>query len=218
MQAFVVDPDGLADVKDVEIYYSGVPLGIYLRDDGIEPDALPGDGIFTHLQHFEPSGLGAGVYKLELVATDFAGNKSSAWPYLNVLPAPITLTSKASQRNVRIWQPLTTAYDAPTIVAGGFFGNEAIGSGDLLNFIVLVSDPNGASDIDKVELFLEGGLETGLFFNDDGINGDAHAGDGFYTFQTVAPGGLPLGYMTLEVVAFDKSGNSSATYPYFNVR
>jgi len=31
------------------------------------------------------------------------------------------------------------------------------------------------------------------------------------------PAGHPAGNMTLEVVAFDKSGNSSARYPYFTV-
>jgi len=86
-----------------------------------------------------------------------------------------------------------------------------------VKMIVLVSDPDGPSDIDRVELFLEGGVPTGLYFNDSGVGGDDFAGDGIYTFQVVMPGGLPGGNMTLEAVAFDKSGNSSVVYPYLTV-
>ncbi|MCD6326384.1 hypothetical protein J7M28_02360, partial [bacterium] len=81
-----------------------------------------------------------------------------------------------------------------------------------------VSDPDGLSDIDRVELFLEGGLATGFFLHDDGAEGDDHAGDGVWTFQTLMPAGIATGAITLEIVAFDKSGNSSARYPYFAVR
>ena len=217
MQAFVVDTDGPSDVQSVEAYYGGVPLGIFLKDDGIEPDNLAGDGIFTCSVPMGPGEVGPGLYRVELVATDAEGNQSPAWPYLNVLSGPLALPSEVSQMNVDLWQPAATSDGAPTIIGGGFWGGESVAPGDTVKMIVLVSDPDGPSDIDRVELFLEGGVPTGLYFNDSGVGGDDFAGDGIYTFQVVMPGGLPGGNMTLEAVAFDKSGNSSVVYPYLTV-
>ena len=217
MQAFVVDPDGLSDVQTVEVYYGGIPLGIFLTDEGLEPDDFAGDGIFTCLQQMAPGEIGPGNYCVELVATDAAGNQSMAWPYLNILSGPLALPSEVSQMNVDIWQPTITADGAPIVLGGGFFGGESVGPGDSMKMLAFVSDPNGLSDIDRVELFLEGGIPTGFVLNDDGIEGDDFGGDGIFTFQISMPGGLAPGQMTLEVVAFDRSLNSSAIYPYLNV-
>ncbi len=217
MQAFVVDLDGLSDVQTVEACYGSIPLGVFLTDDGLEPDDLPGDGIFTCLAQMAPGEIGPGNYRVELVATDAAGNQSTSWPYLNVLSGPLALPSELSQMNVDVWQPAMTADGAPVILGGGFFGRETVGPGESMKIVAFVSDPDGLSDIDRVELFLEGGVPTGFFFNDDGIDGDDFAGDGIYTFQILMPGGLAPGCMTLEVVAFDSSLNSSAIYPYLTV-
>ncbi|MBN1591881.1 MAG: hypothetical protein JW941_01380, partial [Candidatus Coatesbacteria bacterium] len=103
------------------------------------------------------------------------------------------------------------------IIGGGFFGCDTVRVGHNVRIAVLVSDTDGSSDIDRVELFLEGGIPTGIGLHDDGVDGDDYAGDGIYSFQTPMPSGIPSGNMTLEVVAFDKSGNSSARYPYFTI-
>jgi len=122
--------------------------------------------------------------------------------------------------NTDIWQPVATggADSAPVILGGGFFGRDTVQTGDLVRIIAFVEDPDGPDDIDRVELFLEGGVPTGLLLHDDGAGGDDRAGDGLWTFQTFMPAGIPTGNLTLELVAFDKSGNSSARYPYFTVR
>ncbi len=218
VQAFVLDPSGPHDVREVELCYGGVPLGRYLKDDGRYDDAIAGDGIFTFSERHMPGTLYPGVYKLEIVATDMAGNKSISWPYLNVLSIPLRLTSPTCSMNTNIWQPAATADSAPVILGGGFFGRDAIPPGGIFRIIVYADDPDGLSDIDRVELFLEGGVPTGVLLHDDGADGDDHAGDGIYTFQTSMPPGIPPGPLTLEVVAFDKSGNISARYPYFTVR
>ena len=217
MKAFVLDPNGPSDVKDVEVCYGGIPLGMHLRDDGKGADAVAGDSIFSYGEGIPAGRVTPGLYRLELIATDTAGNKSSAWPFLNVLSAPLGLPSYRSQMNPRLWQPAATANGAPVILGGGFFGRETVQPGDLVKMVVFVDDPDGLSDIDKVELFLEGGIATGLYFNDEGRDGDEKAGDGVYTFQTFVPPGLSTGYLTLEVAAFDKSGNVSAVFPYLTV-
>jgi hypothetical protein len=218
VRAFVFDPNGPHDVREVELCYGGVPLGRFLKDDGKFDDALAGDGIFTFSERYMPGTLGPGVYKLEIRAKDMAGNTGVSWPYLNVLSTPLRLTEPTCAMNTDIWQPAATAAGAPVILGGGFVGRDTVQTSEVVRIIVYVEDPDGLSDIDRVELFLEGGVPTGLLLHDDGADGDDRAGDGVWTFQTFMPGGVPTGNLTLEVVAFDKSGNSSARYPYFTVR
>ncbi|MBN2207941.1 MAG: hypothetical protein JW759_01405 [Candidatus Coatesbacteria bacterium] len=218
VRALVLDPNGPHDVREVELCYGGVPLGRFLKDDGKLDDAFAGDGIFTFAERYMPRTLGPGVYKLEIRAKDTAGNIGVSWPYLNVLWTPLCLAEPTSTMNTDIWQPAATVDGAPVILGGGFVGRDTVQTGNIARVIVYVEDPDGPDDVDRVELFLEGGVPTGLLLHDDGADGDDHAGDGVWTFETLIPGGIPTGNLTLEVVAFDKSGNSSARYPYFTVR
>lgn len=218
VQAFVQDPDGLQDIREVELCYGGVGLGKYLHDDGLGSDLSAGDGIFTFTEQYLPGGIPSGVYGLEIAATDLAGNRSVPWPYLNVVASPLSLSSEPPRSSREAREPAAAAADAPVILGGGFFGGETVQCGDVARMVVYVDDPDGLSDIERVELFLEGGLATGIQLNDDGLDGDDQAGDGAFTFQTAVPAGLPSGIVTLEVIAFDNSGNASATYPRFVVR
>jgi len=217
-RAFVLDPNGPYDVSRVELCYGGIPLGKFLKDDGEYDDASAGDGIFTFSERFMPGTLDPAVYRLEILATDIAGNKSVPWPYLSVLSVPLSFSGQTFTAPAAVRQAETSASGAPVILGGGFFGRDKVGAGGLVHALVYVDDPDGLSDIDRVELFLEGGVPTGVLLHDDGLEGDDHANDGVWTFQTFMPAGLATGNMTLEVVAFDKSGNSSAAYPYFTVR
>ncbi|HUT03820.1 MAG TPA: hypothetical protein VM163_08025 [bacterium] len=218
VRAFVLDPNGPYDVRHVELCYGGIPLGKFLKDDGEYDDASAGDGIFTFSERFMPGTLDPAVYRLEILATDIAGNKSVSWPYLSVLSAPLSFSEQTFTAPATVRQAETTANGAPVILGGGFFGRDKVLAGNLVRALVYVDDPDGLSDIERVELFLEGGVPTGVLLHDDGLEGDDHANDGVYTFQTFMPAGLLTGNVTLEVVAFDKSGNSSATYPYFTVK
>jgi len=86
MIAYVMDPDGPQDVANVELYYEGMPTGVYLLDDGASGDFGAGDQVYGLMFYLEPGQLPAGTYTLELVATDHAGNMSDMWPYLTVHP------------------------------------------------------------------------------------------------------------------------------------
>ena len=217
VQAYVLDPDGLRDVRDVEICYGGIGLGKFLLDDGRGADAAAGDSIFTFSEAYLPNSLPQGLYRLELVATDMAGNRSVTWPYMDVVFEPFRLMAEPPRLTPRGEQIVGASGDGPVIIGGGYFGNEVVKAGSLMRLMVLVSDPDGYDDIDRVELFFEGGGTTGYLLNDDGIEGDAHAGDGTYTMQTFVPMFLAGEKLLLEVVAYDQAGNASATYPYFEV-
>ncbi len=59
----------------------GIPLGIFLHDDGLGADAVAGDGQFT-FQSSLAGGVPAGQYLIELVATTSGGQQSATYPYL----------------------------------------------------------------------------------------------------------------------------------------
>ncbi len=70
------DPDGAADIRDVEIFYGGMPTGVNLLDLG--------DGVFMTDIPVGPEMMPAGEYLLELAAWDVSGNRSLIWPYLTI--------------------------------------------------------------------------------------------------------------------------------------
>jgi len=61
------------DVVTVEIYYNNQPTGAFLRDDGMVGDWTAGDGIYTLSADVGPNAP-IGVYPIDLIATDRAGN------------------------------------------------------------------------------------------------------------------------------------------------
>ncbi len=82
--AFVIDPNN--DVNSVELYYEGLPTGVYLYDDGQHNDFAAGDGIFGFNYYFDEGSLNgfAGQYLFELKAFDSQNNESYLWPYFIV--------------------------------------------------------------------------------------------------------------------------------------
>jgi len=67
---------------DVEIFYNGGPLGIFLNDSGMNGDLIRGDGVYTFSWNF--NSFPEGDYIFELQATDGEGNKSVLFPYFEV--------------------------------------------------------------------------------------------------------------------------------------
>lgn len=77
------DPDHAEDIEGLWMYYWNNPLGIALRDDGLNGDSAAGDGVYTFAIHFPP-GAASGLYLFELVGEDRSGYRSDSWPYLTV--------------------------------------------------------------------------------------------------------------------------------------
>ena len=81
MLAFVTGED---PIKTVELYYQGLPTGVYLYDNGRNDDFGAGDNIFGLSVYIEPGVLEPGVYPFQLRATDSEGSRSDLWPYLTL--------------------------------------------------------------------------------------------------------------------------------------
>ena len=82
--AYVISPNNIP-IDKVELYYQGLPTGVYLNDSGIYGDWQAGDNIFTFTYYIpENSGLEPGIFLFELKATDIEGNSSDIWPYLSI--------------------------------------------------------------------------------------------------------------------------------------
>lgn len=82
MLAWVWDVEN--DVETVEIYYEGLPTGVFLYDDGNNGDFEAGDSLFGLSIEIPPQTLTPGDYQLELRAFDSMDNASDLWPYLTI--------------------------------------------------------------------------------------------------------------------------------------
>ncbi|HUT02938.1 MAG TPA: hypothetical protein VM163_03515 [bacterium] len=114
--------------------------------------------------------------------------------------------------------PLVLANSRPVIFAGGFYP-PIVDISDTSNVLLkaLVIDPDGQSDLERVEIYVDG-MPTGIMMLDDGSQTDDTPGDGFYvrTF-TLEANSRPVGIVMLQIVAFDYAGNVSNVYPYITV-
>ena len=100
--------------------------------------------------------------------------------------------------------------EGPTILAAGYFDTFITSEeGGALEMFALVRDPDGADDIDEVELYY-GGNPTGVLLSEV-------APELFFLSQKIEPG-LFSGIYLLSLSARDKEGNTSAHSPFFSVR
>lgn len=75
---------GVHPSRSVELYYYGLPTGVYLMDDGQNNDFGAGDGVFGLTFSVGPGVLEPGHYPLQLRAVDIHGGVSDLWPYLTI--------------------------------------------------------------------------------------------------------------------------------------
>ena len=215
--AEIATPDGKNDITRVELYFQGEPTGILMHDDGLEGDQTADDGVFTYSVYIYPGMFTSGQYLVGVVATDSSGQQSDMWPYLVVKGARSSLLS-ATVESGRSRVSFLAADSRPTIQMASLNGTSLTTQGGIVRITAVVRDASGNSwsNIDRVELFLEGQTPLGVYLWDNGQQGDDMADDGTYTFYS-GVGGLAAGRLLLELVAFDKQGQRSDTWPYLTI-
>ncbi|MCD6326823.1 hypothetical protein J7M28_04640 [bacterium] len=72
-------------IDSVELLYDGLPLGIYLNDEGLLGDGAAGDGLYSTTFELSPH-IPSGQYLLQIIASDANGLRSTPWPQLRVGP------------------------------------------------------------------------------------------------------------------------------------
>jgi len=164
-----------------------------LHDDGIAPDSISGDGIFSGYVTFTMDCRVVGPYIAQFLAENQVGLYS----------ALVTQTFNVINSNGT--PPLITAF---TITPNNVILNDSL----VFIFWASVTDPNGICDIQKVICTgtkPDGSqITTPPIFNDNGTPPDTTAGDGHFTAG--AYGGPPeLGYYRYYVKAYNRSGDSS---------
>ncbi len=109
---------------------------------------------------------------------------------------------------------------APIVRCAGFVGDHlAAGTAGYVTVRAEVYDPDGASDVASVLLFigtLEGGQISSLELFDDAQHGDAEADDGLFGNQFWVDA-APAGVYVFEIVAEDARGASSNVWPYMRI-
>jgi len=245
--AYVIDPDGAGDVQSVQLYYNGSATGLFLADDGTSGDGAARDLLFTlqtNILPGTPAGLhrlsmvavdAAGDESFEWPYVEVKFSRGSSASYHGEASqtldsrcrapsqsAPDRALSLQAHRAVR--RALSEARsrsdsvsgDAPVIMAGGFgFTDISSAAGGQLTIYAHVE--SFGESIERLEAFLEGGVPLGMLLRDDGLGGDAAAGDGQFTFQSSFARGVPAGQYLIELGATTSSGQQSATYPYLTV-
>lgn len=188
------------DVNKLKIYYGGIPIGLNF-------DVLEG---LNTLNIELGGGIPTGSHRIELAAESKDGTLSNLWPYLAVSGG-----SNLYGFNPEYTENLNDSIyfnpdESPSILMAGF-GNTDLSSisGGNLEIVAKVDDPQGLENIEKVDIYLSGGVPTGLSLSDDG--------DGIYTFQIPINSKLPAGKYVIELVAKDKQGNSSFAFPYLTI-
>lgn len=198
LRATASDGDGLATLRSVLIHvfppaYPTPSAEDSLFDDGTHGDGAAADGQFAN--YFSPAlfNKGRGRYEILFRGRDQAGSTSRA--ILRRVQAVVRVANQP---------PQLSSLQAPSAISRRTAGTAYVLS-------VRVIDPNGAEDIKQVlyNIFLPDGsaaLNNPFLMRDDGLEGDATAGDGRYSRTTTVSPTAPLGNYRFEFQAEDRQG------------
>jgi hypothetical protein len=203
--AQVSDPAGISNLQEVSVsIYKPASRDLIktapLFDDGVSPDAIAADGIFTGLVTFKILRSDIGDFQVEVIAV----NKS------NVTSNTLTRFLTVERLNR---PPILSDLVAPDSVSVST-------SVVLLQLTVTAADPDGQSDVQKVffnSFKPDGSPSSGNPFqmlddgNAGGSSGDQVSGDGIYSLVIQLPPGTPKGDYRFEFQAEDRSGALSNT-------
>jgi hypothetical protein len=202
VSARVVDPDGPSNVAAVIATVilprsSDVILRVPLHDDGISPDPVAGDGVYTGQIQYQITRPQSGRQRVQVNTQDFEGLQG------NILERSFY----AARNNSPPTLANITAPDTLTIPVGGTV---------ILHMTVTAADSDGLGDITEVYFRSPDGLNPTFKFplKDDGAvgSGDQTAGDGIFSIiLPVSDSPTVRGTYRFLFQAADTFGDTSAT-------
>ncbi len=191
-----VDPDGMDDLNSVtaSIFRPGAESYFFqeaLRDDGIPPDLVANDSVFSATIQFDLSRAFAGTYSVQFSASDRSGLRS------NVLVKSLFIIRRNSI-------PVISNLVAPDTIV------RPSGGSRFVSFSLAVSDSDGYEDIAVVffRRLSPPSANTILMFDDGDASssGDIVAGDGIFTRILTIDSTAILGGQEFQFEAQDRFG------------
>lgn len=172
----------------------------YLRDDGIAPDAVAGDGVYSASVRFSIRRVEGGYFALSVRAS--TGNMSSS----NVLHHQFgVFRSSRAPFLFNLSAPDTVALPPPNAVA-------------LILLTVTANDSDGLADIEEVFFRnLDSPSDTTrkfMMYDDgdlNGVSGDSTAGDSVFSLIVQLPSNTTVGTYRFLFEATDRFGTGSNT-------
>jgi hypothetical protein len=159
-----------------------------LRDNGLNGDAVAGDGIYSFRQTVG-STISTGAKSVRILVND--GQRRSA-------SATTSLTVGSAETSV---SPFGNAAASPSSLLAG--------ESSLLTVRVTAGTGPASTGLTVSSDLSSLGLGASQAFNDAGQNGDAVAGDGTYSYRATVPGAAATGTRTLSARIADAQGRSS---------
>ncbi|MBN2208132.1 MAG: hypothetical protein JW759_02390 [Candidatus Coatesbacteria bacterium] len=217
----------MCGLGDIGVYLGLERTGLGLRDDGLGGDLIPNDGIWMTELELGP-GLIPGDAMLAILAVDRLGFAGFAWPFLGAtydfVPDPFPPFSEFDSLR---WTTLVQTCLAqegpldgykPVIVSAGYWNSFLFSYRGHLYMTALVLDPDGPDAVASVGVYDSFGNPTGLYMNDEGIDGDVVPGDRIYTTTLPILFGAPPNQLYLfRVVAINRNGYASDPWPYVRI-
>jgi hypothetical protein len=201
------DVDGASDIATVEVDVSrenglSAVRGIGLLDNGLAPDSVQGDGVFSGNVLFTLVRAQVGRYMIKARAIDRQGVSS------NLLATQLKLTRQNASPTIFN----LTAPDSVTRPSTGSL---------LFSMTISASDSDGLADITEVYFrsIISSTPDVKFFLYDDGgiiqsnglTSGDRLAGDGVFSIIVQLPSTTSQGERRFAFQAKDTFGDTSAT-------
>ncbi len=201
LSARITHPNGLSQIAKVEFSFTGQAIADQLADgilydNGVPPDRIEGDSIYSAQFSIPVQNLQVGNYYCQVAAEDLHGYSSNT----NMVPVAISRLNHP---------PVLTSLQAPDTVV-------IAGQSQQFKLMVKATDPDGQADIVKVffNSYKPNGSPSGgnpfLMYDDGNENivippnftsGDAIKGDSIYT-------------LTVFINPTDSQGNPTASGSY----
>lgn len=159
-----------------------------LRDNGLNGDAVAGDGVYSFRQTVGSS-ITTGSKTVRVAVNDAQGRSASASTSVTVAAAETSVS------------PFGSASASPSSLLAG--------ESSLLTVRVTAGTGPASTGLTVASDLSSLGLGAAQAFNDAGQNGDAVAGDGTYSFRATVPGAASAGTRTLSARIADAEGRSS---------